>query len=359
MKTSIFPLFLCGKILGGFFMLLKNFLLSRAKIELSPQLNHLSKTPGSINRAIKKVIADIDNIVLDHEGVSTKEHLKTKRRYEALETVLSFLVREGFSQVRQEYISKKSGISKPLINDILAWLEDLGVCQQIKTRRHGKKSPSIYILTLHNNYLKIIEYFKTKWSLLIEVTSTFTKILTNKINQKKQSKTPNKDIPKIVSKGINHFDLEEDSTQENNRPKKYRDRTKDLEDYLTEDQQKAYFYIIGQHMTNLSEKDAYVIANRLPGEIDDVRRRLFEDCVLKYKFIKCEQSNVAHFMETFENEIKLYIQRKQNKAREEKMSKNSFNNPMFNWLEADEDELQKPINKNNKSKIPLYNFWDE
>ena len=44
-------------------MLLKNFLLSKAKSELSPQLHHLSKTPGSINKAIKKVIKEIDSIV--------------------------------------------------------------------------------------------------------------------------------------------------------------------------------------------------------------------------------------------------------------------------------------------------------
>ncbi|PEF71769.1 Replicase RepFR55, partial [Bacillus pseudomycoides] len=36
-------------------MLLHNFLLSRAKTELSPRIKHLSQTPGAINQAIKKV----------------------------------------------------------------------------------------------------------------------------------------------------------------------------------------------------------------------------------------------------------------------------------------------------------------
>ncbi|PEF71935.1 Replicase RepFR55, partial [Bacillus pseudomycoides] len=36
-------------------MLLHNFLLSRAKAELSPRIKHLSKTPGAINQEIKKV----------------------------------------------------------------------------------------------------------------------------------------------------------------------------------------------------------------------------------------------------------------------------------------------------------------
>ncbi|MGU9560474.1 cation transporting ATPase C-terminal domain-containing protein, partial [Lactiplantibacillus pentosus] len=43
-----------------------------------------------------------------------------------------------------------SQISKPIINYIFNWLQDLGVCQQIKVRRHGKIAPSVYILTIHN-----------------------------------------------------------------------------------------------------------------------------------------------------------------------------------------------------------------
>ncbi len=153
-------------------MLLHNFLLSRAKSELSPHINHLSKKTGVINQSIKKVTTDIDNIVIKYEGVTTKDYL-TKRKYEALETILSYLVQEGYSQVKQDHISKKSGISKPIINYVLTWLQDLGVCQQIKVRRHGKIAPSIYILTIHNNYLKIIEYFKIKWAVAIDVCSTF------------------------------------------------------------------------------------------------------------------------------------------------------------------------------------------
>lgn len=54
-------------------MLLNNFLLSRAKAELSPRIKHLPKTPGTINQSIKKVTTYIDNIVHDeYEGVTTK-----------------------------------------------------------------------------------------------------------------------------------------------------------------------------------------------------------------------------------------------------------------------------------------------
>lgn len=298
-------------------MLLKDFLLSRAKIELSPQLNHLSKTPGTINKAIKKVIAEIDHIVLDNEGVSTKEYLKTKRRYQALETVLSFLVQEGYSQVRQEHISKKSGISKPLINDILAWLGDLGVCQQIKTRRHGKKAPSIYILTLHNNYLKIVEYFKTKWALLIEVTSTFTELLTKKISQKEQSLSHNEDTPKVHTKGINHFNLEEEPKNSNN-------IKVNTEEYLSEDQKRVYQYIMIQKITNLSEKDAYVIANRMPSSIGEDAWYYFEQCVKSFKYITADESNPAYFMKMFNQQYNAFLNRQKCKAKEKNTKKRRF-----------------------------------
>ncbi|BCC15037.1 hypothetical protein BC30048_p2049 (plasmid) [Bacillus cereus] len=301
-------------------MLLKDFLLSRAKVELSPQLNHLSKTPGTINKAIKKVIAEIDAIVLENEGSSTKEYLKTKRRYQALETVLSFLVREGYSQVRQDYISKKSGISKPLINDVLAWLEDLGVCQQIKTRRHGKKAPSIYILTLHNNYLKIVEYFRTKWALLIEVTSTFTELLTKKVTQKEQShsKPNNEDTPKVITKGINHFNLEDE-------PKNSNDNKVQTDAYLSEDQKRAYQYIMIQKITNLSEKDAYVIANRMPSSIGEDAWYYFEQCVKSFKHIKADESNPAYFMQMFNQQYNAFLKRQKRKAKEVSTKKEGFN----------------------------------
>lgn len=298
-----------GKI-GGFFVLLQNFLLSRAKAELSPQLNHLSQTPGSINIAIKKVITEIDNIVLDLEGVTTKDYLKTKRRYQALETVLSFLVQEGYSQVRQEHISKKSGISKPLINFVLTWLNDLGVCQQIKTRKGGKKAPSIYILTLHNNYLKIIEYFKTKWSLLIEVTATFTEQLQKKILKKDTTSSSNEDSPKVPSKGINYFDLES-ASKEHLDFRRYFYRQEDFKNYLSEDQLRAYQYIIIQKLENLSEKDAYAIANRIPRVIEDSAWYYFEQCVKSFKFMKAAKSNSAYFIKMFNQQYKAYLDRRE------------------------------------------------
>ncbi|WP_366981907.1 hypothetical protein [Bacillus thuringiensis] len=50
-------------------MLLTNFLLSKAKRELSPQLTHLVK--GTVNHTIKKVMIEIDCILFEHEGMPT------------------------------------------------------------------------------------------------------------------------------------------------------------------------------------------------------------------------------------------------------------------------------------------------
>ncbi|EOP32295.1 hypothetical protein [Bacillus cereus] len=314
--------------------ILQNFTLAKAKKELSPHIKHLPQIKGAINRAVQNVIKDIDSMLLKCEGVTTKEHLKSPRKYEALEFVLSYLVQEGYAQFRQEHISKKSGISKPLINDVIGLLMDLKVCHQIKVRRYGKIAPSVYVLTLHNNYLKIVEYFKEKWAFVIDIYSTFTEFLSKKIKTKHSTSEDQQNDNKVSNtcNGINFFTPEE--LEEDKEPKQVIDRVKDLTDFLSEDQQKAYFHIMGQHITNLSEKDAFAIANRLPIHIDSVKRRLFEDCVRKYKDIQAEKSNVAHFMTTFEKEIEFYIQRKEEKAREEEMSKFRPRVPFYNWLES-------------------------
>ncbi|PFV26285.1 Replicase RepFR55 [Bacillus thuringiensis] len=320
-------------------MLLQNFLLSRAKAELSPHIHHLSKTPGAINHSIKKVITYIDNIVLEYEGVTTKDYL-TKRKYEALETVLSYLVQEGYSQVKQDRISKKSGISKPIINYVLNWLQDLGVCQQIKVRRHGKIAPSVYILTLHNNYLKIIEYFKVKWAVVINVCSTFTKFLKSKIS-KKSDVTDLEDIQKNILKPSPYLDLfsieEYSKPAVDNEGKEKENRLQDLNDYLSDDQKKAYYYILSQKLTYLSENDAYTIALRLPLDIDRYTRWDFEECVQWFQFNKANNSNPAHF-------IKMFVQKsKQNHERRKRDSQRK--NSLFGT--------------NNNNKVLFYNFLEE
>ncbi|MGG5737458.1 Replicase RepFR55 [Bacillus cereus group sp. IBL03679] len=313
-------------------MLLTNFLLSTAKRELSPRLYRIPKCKkGAINQAVKSVIKDIDSILFDCEGKTTKEYFeKTPRRYEALETVLSYLVQEGFSQVRQEQISQKSGISVPLINFILKWLEGLEVCHQIKTRRHNKIAPSIYILSLHNNYLKIIEYFKQKWALTIDVFSTFTEFLSKKIGKKKHKDTDTKeDDPVPARHGFDLFTpvepVVETEEQETNSDKdkkleaslrdKLAARLQEMNDYMSEAQQKLYMYILTQD-TNITEKDAYTIALRMPSNIGQDAIKIFEDCVKRFKHNKSEVSTPAHFIKIYTEQLTANRARRDREAKE-------------------------------------------
>ncbi|PFV50073.1 MULTISPECIES: Replicase RepFR55 [Bacillus cereus group] len=301
-------------------MILQNFLLSRAKAELSPHIHHLSKTPGAINQSIKKVTTYIDSIVLECEGVTTKDYL-SKRKYEALETILSYLVQEGYSQVKQNHISKKSGISKPVINYVLTWLQDLGVCQQIKVRRHGKIAPSIYILTIHNNYLKIIEYFKIKWAVAIDVCSTFTEFLSGKLF-KKSVVANHEDIKNDIQVSSNSVDIYSVNKQEKSNTdcklKEKNNRLQDLDDYLSEDQKKAYYYILSQELNHLSEKDAYTIALRMPPYIDRYARWDFEECVQWFQYNEAQNSNPAHFIKMFRQKCKENWERRNQNAIEKK-----------------------------------------
>ncbi|WP_144509056.1 Replicase RepFR55 [Bacillus mycoides] len=319
-------------------MLLTNFLLSKAKRELSPQLYCIPKyKEGAINQAVKNVIKDIDSILLNLENVTTKKFFeKTPRRYEALEVVLSYLVQEGFSQMRQKQISQKSGISVPLINFILNWLEDLEVCHQIKTRRHNKIAPSIYILSLHNNYLKIIEYFKQKWALTIDVFSRFTEFLSKKINkkQKKDSNT-NEDAPVPKCHGFDLFTPVEVEEQENEEQETNSDEDKKLEtslqeilaarlqemnDFMSEDQKKLYLYMLSKD-TNITEKDAYTIALRMPPDVDWEVRKTFEECVRHFEHTQSDVSTPAHFIEMYTNKLHAYRKIRMEKYKKDRESR--------------------------------------
>ncbi|CAI8822826.1 Replicase RepFR55 [Bacillus sp. IT-79MI2] len=321
-------------------MLLQNFLLSKAKADLSRRIKHLPKTPGAINQTIKQLTTYIDNIVLEDEGVTTKDFL-TKRKYEALETVLSYLVQEGYSQVRQDHISKKSGISKPIINYVFNWLQDLGVCQQIKVRRHGKIAPSIYILTIHNNYLKIIEYFKVKWAVAIDVCSTFTEILKKKLF--KNASVSDHEEKNVSSNGVDILNFEE-QVKANTNLQNSTDRSQNLNDYLSEDQKKAYRYITSQPVTYLTEKDAYTIALRMPRNIDVYQRWDFEECIGWFKYNNAETSNPAHFMKMYTEKTKQRNERNANVECEEKYeSKFIFRN----WVDDPKfDPILQKLNTN-------------
>lgn len=296
-------------------MLLKNFLLSKAKKELSPRLNHLSNKTGSVNRAIKKVIKEIDNIILDLEGITTKEYLVTPRKYQALETVLSFLVHEGYSQVKQDTLSKKSGISKPLINEIIAWLEDIGVCQQIKTRYGGKKAPSVYILTIHSNYMDIISYFRNKWALAIEITNTFSKALQEKVFSKRKTEEPKKEDPQKCVQGISHFDL-------NTTP----EIPEILEVHASSDQKEVYAYAKTRlkNNTHVTDEDCYKIAMKMPKSMDKIQ---FDAFCQTLECLNIQASSIDHIATWVENAFELIhkeLIQKQIRQKDQKIESNKF-----------------------------------
>lgn len=306
-------------------MLLNNFLLSKAKRELSPQLTHVPK--GAINKAVQTVIKSIDSILLEYEYKTTKEFfVQTPRSYEALEVVLSYLVQEGFSQVKQERISKKSGISVPIINFILNWLEDLEVCHQIKTRKNGKKAPSVYILSLNANYLKIIEYFKQTYAYVINMFSTFTEFLTKKMS-KKSPKEQTEQIEKPIAptcKGVDLFtpvppiNEEVEEKEPENAPnlgEKLELRFREIDEFMSEDQKKLYIYILSKN-TNITEKDAYTIALRMPPDVDWEVRKTFEDCVQHFEVNKSQVSTPAHFITIYTKQLAAHRERRDKQAKE-------------------------------------------
>ena len=333
-------------------MLLNNFLLSTAKRELSPNLVHVPT--GAINKSVKKVIKAIDIILFEYEGKTTKEYFEqTPRRYKALEVVLSYLVQEGYSQMRQNQISEKSGISVPIINFILNWLEDLEVCHQIKTRRHGKIAPSIYILSLNTNYLKIIEYFKQKWAFSIDIFSTFTKFLSKKLSKKQEKSTEQAEKPPVPTcQGIDILDAvaptieEVEEKQPMNAPdsvEKLELRFREMDEFMSEDQKKLYMYIISKD-TNITEKDAYTIALRMPPCVDWEARKTFEDCVQLFEVNKSQVSTPAHFITTYTKQLTANRKRREQQAKE-RTTNMAFGKPMKSLIPS-MDLFKKMIDPN-------------
>ncbi|MBG9579736.1 Replicase RepFR55, partial [Bacillus thuringiensis] len=151
-----------------------------------------------------------------------------------------------------------------------------------------------YILSLHNNYLKIIEYFKQKWALSINIFSTFTDFLSKKIGKKKHKDTDKKeDAPVSKCHGFDLFtpvepkevEVEEQETNSDKEKKleaslrdKLAARLQEMNDYMSEAQQKLYMYILTQD-TYITEKDAYTIALRMPPDVDWEVKKTFEECV--------------------------------------------------------------------------------
>lgn len=142
--------------------------------KLDSKLYRVPKRKKLINKAINHIINVIDIITFENESKTTKEYL-TSRKYETLKMFLSFVIEKGYCTLTQEKMAYKTGVSKPIISDLIKWLEEIEICQQIRTVGAGKRRNSFYILTLHPNYLYILEYFRTEWYFPLEMNLLYSK----------------------------------------------------------------------------------------------------------------------------------------------------------------------------------------
>ncbi|SFD18199.1 hypothetical protein SAMN04488168_12325 [Bacillus sp. 491mf] len=142
--------------------------------KLDSKLYRVPKRKKIITKAINHILNVIDIITFENEGKTTKEYL-TSRKYETLKMFLSFVIEKGYCTLTQEKMAYKIGVSHPIINELIKWLEEIEICQQIKTVGAGRRRNSFYILTLHPNYLYILEYFRTEWYFPLEMNPLYSK----------------------------------------------------------------------------------------------------------------------------------------------------------------------------------------
>lgn len=136
---------------------------------------------------------------------------------------------------------------------------------------------------------------------------------------------------------LEFFGIEEQSKPAVNHEEQGKNnRLQNLNDYLSEDQKRAYYYILSQELTYLSENDAYTIALRLPPDIDRYTRWDFEECVQWFQFNKAENSNPAHFIKMFNQKSKQKQERRKRNAQNTSSlldTTNSHTCVFYNFLE--------------------------
>lgn len=93
-------------------------------------------------------------------------------------------------------------------------------------------------------------------------------------------------------------------------------RFQEMDEYMSDDQKKLYMYILTQD-TNITEKDAYTIALRMPPNVDWEMKKTFEECVRWFQFHKANISTPAHFIKMYTKKLHAY-----RKTRMEKYTKN-------------------------------------
>lgn len=89
----------------------------------------------------------------------------------------------------------------------------------------------------------------------------------------------------------------------------------EMDEFMSEDQKRLYIYILSKD-TNITEKDAYTIALRMPPDVDWEARKTFEDCVQLFEVNKSQESTPAHFMKIYTKQLTANRKRRQQQAKE-------------------------------------------
>jgi len=120
-------------------------------------------------------------------------------------------------------------------------------------------------------------------------------------------------------------------------------RFREMDEFMSEDQKKLYMYIISKD-TNITEKDAYTIALRMPPCVDWEARKTFEDCVQLFEVNKSQVSTPAHFITTYTKQLTTNRKRREQQEKE-RTTNMAFGKPMKSLIPS-MDLFKKMIDPN-------------
>lgn len=230
---------------------IKNFLLSKVKSDLSDKAPILSQ--DQITQVVNYNLSVIDDILLDIEGITYEEYVPSSKQHKFLRDFISFLASQGFSQVREEYLSTKYKISRPTLRVVIEFLLDLGIIHKLKNRRKAKIAPTVYVLVLHPNYLGNLKYLTENFSEDLTVSEVFTTYFT-------------KDFTEVFTKGESQTPSESKAEPAKNIPNKVNE-VKSLKDNIIYKQEDNSADQTIEFKEYYIEKEKYAAAQGVPTDI--------------------------------------------------------------------------------------------
>ncbi|MBT2281688.1 hypothetical protein J7E51_27930 [Priestia megaterium] len=230
---------------------IKNFLLSKVKSDLSDKAPILSQ--DQITQVVNYNLSVIDDILLDVEGITYEEYVPSSKQHKFLRDFISFLASQGFSQVREEYLSTKYKISRPTLRVVIEFLLDLGIIHKLKNRRKARIAPTVYVLVLHPNYLDNLKYLTENFSDDLTVSEVYTDYFT-------------KDFTELFTKGESQTPCESKAEPTKNSPNKVNE-VKSLKDNIIYKQEDTSADQTIEFKEYYIEKEKYAAAQGVPTDI--------------------------------------------------------------------------------------------